>query len=173
MKKLLVERDNNSITRVTGILTVIITGIMDFILFPIIEKNTEGIKAFDMNSFGYSYEQAEKFLELIGERGRNVYLKIQLPLDFVYPVIYTVFFETLITALSKKITPLLGIPAALFCFDYAENICSVVMLRDMKTTKALARTASTFTLIKSLLMYTTFLIIIVYFVLWNKARKEK
>lgn len=162
-----------ALTWITGILTVIITGIMDFILFPKIEANTEGIRSFDMNSFGYSFEQAQKFLELIGEEGRNIYLHIQLPLDFVYPVVYTLFFFLIMTALAKKRTKLLIVPAVLFFFDIGENICSIIMLQNLSTTKALATAASTFTLCKSLFMYATFIIIFVYFILWLKNRKKE
>ena len=51
----------------SGIAITVVTGIMDFVFFPRIERDTEGIKAFDMNSFGYKYEQAQKFLDLIDD----------------------------------------------------------------------------------------------------------
>lgn len=140
---------------VTGALTAIITGIMDFVFFPKIEKNTDGIKAFDMNSFGYPPEQAQRFLDLIDENARQLYLKKQLPLDTVYPVIYTTFFTTSLKALGAK-KPLLALPGVLYIFDNLENICSVKMLRDKKAPKPLARFASTMTLCKSLTMYSIF-----------------
>ena len=141
---------------ITGIVTVIMTGIMDFVYFPRIEKNTDGIKAFDMNSFGYPYEQAVRFLELIDEEGREIYLKKQLPQQTVYPFVYTTFFTLAFEQLKGKNRPLLAIPGLLFTFDYLENICSIKMLRDRKTTPKLAKFASTMTLLKSLTMYTIF-----------------
>ncbi len=140
---------------VTGALTVAITGIMDFVNFPRIEKNTDGIKAFDMNSFGYPPEQAQRFLDLIDEDARQLYLKKQLPLDTIYPVIYTTFFISSLKTLGAN-KAMMAFPPALYIFDNLENICSVKMLRDRKAPKPLARFASTMTLLKSLTMYSIF-----------------
>lgn len=140
---------------ITGALALVITGVMDFVYFPRIEKNTDGIKAFDMNSFGYPPEQAQRFLDLIDEDARQLYLKKQLPLDSIYPFIYTTFFSTALTALnSSKATK--ALPGILFTFDYLENMCSIKMLKDKKAPTKLARFASTMTLCKSLTMYTIF-----------------
>ncbi|MBQ1452279.1 MAG: hypothetical protein II473_04720 [Clostridia bacterium] len=154
----------------SGIAITVITGIMDFVFFPRIERDTEGIKAFDMNSFGYKYEQAQKFLDLIDDEGREIYLKKQLPLDTVYPVLYTTFFELAFEKLQGKKKPLIALPLMLYVFDNLENICSVKMLKDRKTTPKLAKFASTMTLCKSLTMYTIFGLLGWFF---YKYRKEK
>ena len=46
----------------SGGLTALICIVMNFVLIPIIEKHTEGLRCFDMNSFGYTFDQANRFL---------------------------------------------------------------------------------------------------------------
>ena len=115
---------------VSGALTAGICLVMNFVLIPMIEAGTNGIRCFDMQSTGYTYETAKQFLALIGNNGRSVYLHWQLPLDFFYPVAYTAFFMTALKALSGKAWPLI-VPGALAAFDYAENVCSIIMLKNM------------------------------------------
>ena len=102
------------IAAVSGTLTVLITLVMDFVLFPKIEATTEGIKSFDLNSFGYTFEQAQKYLSLLSDEGRKLYLNVQLPLDFVYPVVYTVFFISMLYLFSKSIKTTIIFPILLF-----------------------------------------------------------
>ena len=158
---------------VSGALTAIICVVMNFILIPIIEETTGGLRCFDMNSMGYTFDQAKQFLSLLSERGRDVYLHIQLPLDFFYPVAYTAFFMLAITAVTGKRSPLLALPAALAVSDYIENICSVKMLRDMDVSAALAKFASTVTVIKSALMTATFILLAVLLIVWFVKRRKK
>ena len=158
---------------VSGALTAIICVVMNFILIPIIEETTEGLRCFDMNSMGYTFDQAKQFLSLLSERGRDVYLHIQLPLDFFYPVAYTAFFMLAITALRGKPTPLLALPAALAASDYIENICSIKMLRAMDVTPALAGFASAVTVVKSALMTATFILLAVLLIVWLVKRRKK
>ncbi len=145
---------------ITGILTVAISGIMNIVLMPQIEANTGGIKCFDMN-FGYTAGEAKEFLNLIGENGRHIYLDYQLPLDFIYPVIYTAFFIVLKYLFKKLKTPFMVLPVILAAVDYAENIFSEIMLRADEFLPSVAKTASIITVIKTLLMYLIFLILIV------------
>lgn len=158
------------ITAVSGALTALITGIMDFILLPSIEDGTEGMRFFDMNSFGYSYESAQTFISSLSDKGVETALHIQLPLDFVYPIIYTIFFISLIFIISKKKSKLAVFPILLFISDYIENICSIIMLKADSLSKGLATLASTVTVIKSGLMTVTFLIIMV--LIMNRMRNK-
>ena len=158
---------------VSGALTAVICLVMNLWLIPEIEKTTEGLRCFDMNSFGYTHEQAQRFLSLLGERGRELYLHVQLPLDFVYPTAYTAFFVTAIALLRKKKTPLWLLPAALAAFDVVENTCSIIMLKNMSVSPALAGFASTVTVIKSILMTAVFVLLGVLFVLWLTGRKKE
>ena len=144
---------------VSGVLTAGICLVMNLWLMPAIERTTEGLRCFDMNSFGYTFEQAQRFLALLDERGRDLYLHVQLPLDFFYPVAYTAFFMTAICKLNGRATPLLAVPAALAVFDYVENVCTIRMLRAMEVTQKAAAFSSAVTVTKSALMTVTFVML--------------
>lgn len=157
----------------SGVITVVICALMNLILIPKIESNTGGIRSFDMN-FGYSFETAKKFLELISNEGRHIYLSFQLPLDFIYPVAYCIFFMLLIFRISQKQSYLPLLPVLLAVFDYAENILSIVMLKSHELSKQIANTASIITSVKMILMYITFLTIILCLIkrLLDKRKKK-
>lgn len=155
---------------VSGALTVIICGVMNFYLIPLIESTTQGIKMFDMQSLGYTYETAKSFVSLLSDKGLNTYLYKQLPLDFFYPIAYTVFFSLSLIRLKAK-KPLLAFPLLLMVCDYCENIFSEIMLRT-DFSKQTAKIASVFTVCKSVLMYVTIILVIVYFVKFLISRHE-
>lgn len=160
-----------TLTIISGALTGIICLIMNFVLMPQIELTTEGLKCFDMNPAGYSYETAIKFLSLLNEHGRNVYLHFQLPLDFVYPVVYTLFFILMLLWLTNGKKAFSVIPAALMLCDCGENISVIKMLTAQTPSEALVKAASAFTVSKSVLMYLCFALIIVFAVI--KAVKSR
>lgn len=157
---------------VSGALTAIICCVMNFYLIPIIESTTEGIRMFDMNPFGYSYETAKKFVSLLSAEGLDIYLHKQLPLDFIYPAVYSAFFSLAIMKLKGK-KFLTAFPIALAVCDYAENILTEIMLRTDFSEKT-AHIASIITVCKSALMYAVFMIIITLVVLRAvRAKKRK
>ena len=156
-----------------GIFTAAICLVMNLFLIPQIEAETNGIRCFDMN-FGYTPETAREFLSLIGERGRFIYLYRQLPLDFIYPVFYTLLFVSLICLLCKNkklLKAFLVLPALLALFDYAENIMSVIMLKNGIPSDAFVKAASCVTAAKTVLMYLIILIIIILLVKYLISRK--
>ena len=156
----------------SGVLTAAICIVMNTVLIPMIEASTEGIRCFDMQSTGYTYETAKRFLELLSEQGRSTYLHVQLPLDFLYPVAYTAFFMAALKVLSGKAWPLI-VPGALAACDVAENVCSILMLRAMDVTPGLAAFASAVTVAKSALMTLTFVLLAVFLIIWLVRKKKK
>jgi hypothetical protein len=167
------KKNQKTLLWISGGLTAAICLVMNLVLIPMIEKNTAGLRCFDMNSFGYTFEQAKQFLTLLDGDARNLYLHVQLPLDFIYPVAYTAFFMLAITALRGKASPLLALPGALAVSDYIENVCSIKMLREMDVTPELAKFASAVTVTKSLLMDLVFVLLAVLFIMWLVKRKKK
>lgn len=157
---------------VSGSVTVIIMAVMNLWLIPAIEAGTEGMRFFDMNSFGYSLEQARAFLASLSPGGMRLALHTQLPLDFFYPVAYSAFFILVMKALTGKRTAFEIIPALLFVSDYTENILTVSILKAGAVTEKLARIASAVTVTKSMLMYLTFLIVIIMFIRWIVSKKK-
>ncbi len=157
---------------ISGIITAVIAVIMNLYLIPEIEKAAGGLKCFDMR-FGYTYDDAKAFLGALSADGRALYSGIQLPLDFVYPIAYGVFFISLTYFLLKKKTPLFVLPGLLMIFDYIENICIAIMLKDGDLTVSLVSVASVATVIKTVLMYGCFLMIIILLIRRMISLKKK
>ena len=161
---------------ISGSITALICLIMNIILIPRIEMNTQGIRCFDMN-FPGNYENALKFLDLIGDEGRNIYLFRQIPLDFIYPVFYTVLFVSLIYILANgKARKILSVfPLILAVCDYAENIMSIIMLRSGIPSESFYAAASAFTAVKTVIMYLIFAAILVLLIMYivNRFSKRK
>lgn len=159
-----------------GAFTAIICVVMNFFLIPAIEANTQGIRCFDMN-FLPPYEDGLKFLELIGENGRMIYLERQLPLDFVYPLFYSLFFISLIYLLSKgKIRKILtAVSVLLAVSDYSENIFTLIMLKKGIPSESFFKAACALTCVKTILMYLIFasLIILLIGLIARKVSKRK
>ena len=157
---------------ISGVLTVLICGVMNVYLLPSIEASTQGIRCFDMN-FGYDYDTAARFLSLLTPEARSLYLHVQLPLDFVYPLAYGAFFIGLLTRLAGKLFPLCVLPAVLMVCDYTENICSIMMLTASELSPSLAGFASAVTSVKTILMYAVFAVIIVCIIVKFVKRKKQ
>ena len=161
---------------ITGIITAAICAVMNFYLIPLIEASAGGMKCFDMSVFGYSYEDAKLFISSLSAESMSVYLNRQLPLDFVYPLAYCVFFCLCIVKLSKKKLPVC-LPVVLAAFDYVENICTIIMLKNSDFSQSVALIARCATTAKTMLMYVVFIVIIalliIYIVKKKKAKKNK
>ncbi|MBR6701654.1 MAG: hypothetical protein IKI78_00775, partial [Clostridia bacterium] len=157
-----------------GIGTAVIGIIMNLILIPRIEADTAGIRCFDMN-FAYRPETACEFLNLVGDEGRFIYLHRQLPLDFVYPVFYTLLFISLICLLCKSGAlrrALLACAAVLAVCDYAENIMSIIMLKRGVPSDSFAAAASCVTSLKTVIMYLLILSIAVLLVKFIAGKRK-
>ncbi|MBQ7740077.1 MAG: hypothetical protein IJT65_02415 [Eubacterium sp.] len=165
------SKKGKAVTVISGVLTAVICLVMNFVLIPKIESTTNGVRCFDMN-FAYGYATAKKFLELLSQEGKQIYLGVQLPLDFVYPIVYTVFFIFILIRLTKKANLLIVPPIILAVLDYTENVLSIVMLKADTLSKSVAAFGSVVTSVKTVLMYLIFLIIIISFILWLKNRKK-
>lgn len=142
---------------VSSLLTLAIMSVMNFILIPSIESGTEGMRFFDLNFYGYSYESAKLFLSGITDKGRELALHIQMPLDFINPVSYTVFLISCFRLLCGKRSALELLPLMLLIMDYTENVFTLVLLKSDEPTFIIATAASSVTVIKSVLMCVSFL----------------
>lgn len=85
--------------------------------------------------FFYTPETAYNLVEAYGEYGRPFYRNVELSLDIVYPIIYTLFFGMAITwfaqrAFSKdnQLQRLNLLPLGAWVFDMLENVGIVTML---------------------------------------------
>ena len=170
------NRSGNNKTRkilliVSGALTLIICAVMNLWLIPAIAKEAAGEAIFDMR-FAYPTAAGRAFLAALTDAGRQLYLTRQLPLDFVYPAVYTVFFLSAFRALRGRADAFFCLPCLLAAADVTENICTIVMLRAAPS-DALLRFASCATTVKSVLMYLIFVLLAVLLIRYLLRRKKR
>ena len=135
---------------ITAIITVVMLGIMDIYTLPTIAKEASGIPAFDLQTFGYSKETAMLFLNNLSAEGKALFLNFQLPLDFLFAVVYTFLFLALFIRLNEIGYKLCFLPIILFCLDIIENTLSVVFLKSTSVPDMLFSIGSIVTLSKNI-----------------------
>lgn len=124
---------------------------------PAVERFAPGRTLFDLSPAGYSYETAIALLDALGAEGRNVYLTLQLPVDFIYPGLFAVSCALLLIWLFGKCHPADSkifyfaiVPVMGGVFDYLENLSIVGMIKSYPDVATrLVDMASTFTILKS------------------------
>ena len=160
---------------VSGVLTVVILAVMDIALLPKIKAAAGGINAFDLQSFGYTHDTAVRFLTQLTDEGRALYLHVQIPVDFAFLVVYTVFFALALRALLGN-HRMLWLPLALAVADIIENTCTVLMLRAEEVSTSMTTFASGVTLVKTILTYMTITAVLVFalhrFLASQKKKKQ-
>jgi hypothetical protein len=98
-------------------------------------KITGGANILDIE-FGYSPDEAYGMLTALGGEGRHFYLTRILPLDFVFPMSYMLFYTGWMAPLlrraagSARIKYLLFVPVMAMLYDWAENISIIALLRS-------------------------------------------
>lgn len=148
--------------------------------FPII-NNQINTKAFDLQSFGYSFSQAKTIVNNLNEYTTNLYVYPQLTfLDVLYPILLALFLSSFLyrlkTITSSKIHFFLLIFPfiAMFC-DYLENGCILLMVtKTIELTKSFVYISSSFTILKSSFTTITWISIMYYSYKWlrNKFFKK-
>lgn len=166
------ERKSIEIVLLTlsGILAVGILLVMNLWLIPRIEQNAGGLRVFDLNTFGYSFDTAKEFVRRLSPAEKTLYLHAQLPLDFLCPICYGGFFYLVLKRVCRrKIFPVVA-PAIVMAFDYAENICALRMLTT-DFGSITATVGSICTTAKSVTMCLLFLVTIA--LLLRKAKNRR
>ena len=109
--------------------------IMLLFTIPQVEQFAPSMKLFDLSPAGYSFVYANELLDALGVEGRSLYLKRQLPIDFIYPGLFAVSCCLLLSWLfskslnaNSKIFYLCLVPVIAGFFDYLENLGVVRML---------------------------------------------
>ena len=109
--------------------------VMLFYTIPVVQSYAPEMKVFDLLPAGYSYDYAIKLLSSLGDKGREEYLNTQLPLDFIYPALFSISSCLLLAWLflkrnnkDSRIFYLCFVPIFAGVFDYLENIQIVVMI---------------------------------------------
>jgi len=159
--------------------------VYSFMLFhtiPGVESYAPEMKLFDLSPSGYSYDYAVELLSVLGNDGRKEYLIRQLPLDFIYPALFSISSFLMLAWLflkrndkGSRIFYLCFVPVVAGIFDYLENIQIVLMILNYPDiTKAHVILSSAFTMVKSGLTSLFFVILLCASVrLWWGSRSTK
>ena len=115
--------------------SLVVYFVMLFYTIPAVQSFSPEMKVFDLLPAGYSHDYAMKLLTSLGDEGRETYLYKQLPLDFIYPVLFSISSFLLLAWLFSKrskddsnIYYLCFVPVFAGLFDYLENIIVIAMV---------------------------------------------
>ena len=79
-------------------------------------------------SFGFNTLDVQKTFDNLGERGRMNYIYSSLILDTVFPILYVLFFISILLKLNEKSPFILYLPLIAGLFDIGENIFISLMM---------------------------------------------
>ncbi|MFK8075700.1 MAG: hypothetical protein AB8B84_03875 [Granulosicoccus sp.] len=138
------------------LVTATVTNYLIMVLWslPRVSEMAGGEVPFDMRPGGYSFDEAQVFLTVITDAGRDFYLDTQQYLDIFYPTLFATTAAISLLHLAPtywgRSLSVLAIAAGLF--DHLENSAVAVMLRagPEAITEAMASTASNWSLAKSI-----------------------
>lgn len=146
--------------------------------FPVI-NNQIGIKAFDLQPFGYSASEAESIVNKLNTQTTDIYLFPQLTLlDVLYPLLLALFLSSFLFRLflltktkHKANSILLILPFLAMGFDYLENICIILMISEsIALSESFVLLSSSFTVLKGLLTSMAWLTILIFSIKWFLLR---
>jgi len=147
---------------------LIIFFVMEYL--SILIQEGVSVRMFDLRMFtGYDFNYATTFLSEISEKGKNIYLWVQLPLDFIFPLFIAAFFSIFFYEKTKR-KEMVFLGFAPMIFDYTENILIIIMLTTVNLTPSIVQIASIATIIKGIL-YTVNIIYTI--ILYVRSRKQK
>ena len=156
--------------------------LMLFHTIPGVQSYAPEMRIFDLSPGGYSYDYAIKLLSTLGDEGRKEYLSTQLPLDFIYPALFSISSFLLLAWLFSKrndkgsrVLYFCFVPIIAGLFDYLENIQIVLMILSYPDiSKALVVLSSAYTIAKSGLTSLFFLILFIAIIrLWMGSKSVK
>ncbi len=141
-----------------------------------------GLKLLDMMPAGYDRDYVNELFRALGEEGRRYYLTRQLPVDFIYPLLfgwsYCLLLGYFLNKLNQLKTPLVYLcllPVMAGFFDYSENIGIIALLNAYPDLAHLTVSiTSVFSVLKSMTTSVFFIaLIIVLLSLGVSAVKNK
>ncbi|GAA6135800.1 hypothetical protein NBRC116188_25900 [Oceaniserpentilla sp. 4NH20-0058] len=145
---------------------------------PAVTAYAPHLPIFDLSPTGYSFSYAYELLDTLGSEGRDLYLYTQLPLDFIYPGLFSITYSLLLVWLfgktfkeKSKVYYFALVPFLAGIFDYAENVLIVNMIMSFPELQiTTVKIASIFTLLKSSFTLVFFMLLILGIVLLIKQK---
>ncbi|HFA49966.1 MAG TPA: hypothetical protein ENJ95_13240 [Bacteroidetes bacterium] len=169
MKNLIKRNINGSKVLSLFILTNIVYAFMLLVTIPKVMNFSGGMKLLDMLPAGYNARYVKLLFGSLGEKGREVYLFNQIPVDMVYPflfgITYCLVLAYFLDKLKKLNSPLIYLcllPVLAGVFDYGENIGIIKMLNSYPNiSNILIETTNISTILKSVFTTIYFVVLLV------------
>ncbi len=148
---------------------------------PLVREMAGGAVPFDMRPGGYSFGDAQMFLSVISEAGRDFYLNTQQLLDLFYPTLFAITVAIALIHLMPRYWSwaLAALAIAAGVFDHFENSAVAVMLRvePDALTKTMVSTANNWSLAKSIsttiVLVALLVILCIKGIAWLQTRKAQ
>jgi hypothetical protein len=145
---------------------------------PAVSAFSPGLPIFDLSPLGYSFLYASELLSSLGGEGRKIYLSTQLPLDFIYPGLFSITYSLLLVwlfgktfSINSRVYYFSLVPFFAGIFDYVENIFIIKMIYSFPDLQVeTVRVASTFTILKSSFTMVFFVLLTVGFILFIRKK---
>lgn len=133
---------------------------------------------------GYTFKECQDYLLSLGIEGRKIYGNEFFYIDFIYLIIYNIFYFSALLYLlrfikSKKLKLIILLPLCSFLFDLGENVLIHQMVNSYPDiSQKICKTANTFTILKFISVYGSLVFIILLVALLIKQciranRKQK
>ncbi|PCI01856.1 MAG: hypothetical protein COB81_06605 [Flavobacteriaceae bacterium] len=181
LKKIIASQSTGKKVLLLFVLTNCIYAYMLLVSIPKTLEFTPDFKLLDMMPLGYDLDFVKGLFDALGSKGRAVYLSHQLPVDFIYPLLFGIGYCLLMAYLLKKINKyssnfflLCLLPLVVWIADYCENLSIIYMLNNYPTiSESTVGMSSFFSLVKSMTttVYFVALLIVLVIVGIKKIRK--
>lgn len=139
------------------VLTNLVYILMLTVTIPKVMGFANGMKLLDMMPLGYDLDYVNALFNTLGPQGRDAYLYNQLPVDMVYPALFSISYCLVLAYFLKKLKKfdsklfyLCLLPLFAGLADYLENIGIINLLTNYPNlTSSMVTTTAFFSLLKS------------------------
>lgn len=155
------------------VVTNIVYSYMLIVTIPKTMEFSKGMKLLDMMPTGYDWNYVNELFNALGENGREVYLKSQIPVDMIYPLLFGLTYSLIFAYFLKKLGKGSGsfnylclLPIIAGLADYLENFGIINMLNNYPDiTESTVNTTSIFSVLKSTTTSIFFIALIVLLII--------
>ena len=155
------------------IVTNIIYSFMLMVTIPKTMEFSRGMKLLDMMPTGYDWNYVNELFNTLGENGREVYLKSQIPVDMFYPLFFGLTYCLIFAYFLKKLGKgnssfiyLCYLPIIAGLADYLENFGIINILSNYPDiTESTVNATSFFSVLKSSTTSIFFIALIVILII--------
>ncbi len=134
-------------------LSLLVLIFMNLFSMPLVTKNLNSPffgqldkRILDLRHQGYQKHDVLLFFELIGPQGRQDYQKIQIPIDIIYPLLFTLGYSLFFAAyfrlrnrslsVKKYQLAVISLPFISAILDWSENVNTYFLLQNFPSIDA-------------------------------------